>query len=365
LGCKKLNEIKGSIRLLDFGCGNLRLLNALEKAKELGRIEFCATDILKPELPEGKALDFSYVDQKDLVALPARSFDVIVLMNAVHELQLIDFAKAIETIRRLLKVDGKLLLVDMAFLPEGEFRSLPYYPWEVTGLMLSADDESYNSKSGVPVVAMSVPRNGIPAFPQFLDGLGKLVLQKRNDFCQLAAKLHSCEDAKSMDALLSRLSLNKGRIHDLGYLLVMSGLANLRFLEHQDFRRETSYKKISLAAEAILRLFFEVWNKERRKITFNEILEQLGPSHSYESLSIAMGSMTAGIPSFFFPLQSKSLGSSELQPSETLDMFEDYFGYEDISKVGLGALQIACYEKIVGDASDLGPVQVNDWLRWL
>ena len=362
---KKLKEKEGNIQLLDFGCGKLRLLNALDKAQELNRVGYCATDVVKPELPVGKAMRFTYVDNKDLIGLPARSFDVIVVMNVVHELQLVDFAKVFETTRRLLKDDGTLLLVDMALLPEGEFRSLPYYPWEITGLLLSSDDESYNSKSGIPVIAMLVPRNGIPVFPQLLDRLGKLVLQKRDVFCRLAAELHSCEDIKSMDALLCRLSLNKGRVHDLGYLLVMSGLANLRILEHLEVRGKTSYEEVSKAAESILRSFFDIWHKDYRKVTFNEVLEQFVPEHTYEAISLAVGSMTAGIPSFFFPLRSENLGSSEFQPSETLDMFEDYFDYEDISKMGLGMLQVECYEKITGDVSSLRPVQVNEWMRWL
>ena len=117
---------------------------------------------------------------KEICHLPVASFDIAVIMNVVHEVSISDFTNIVETVRRLLKPTGRLLIVDMAILPEGEYRALPYYPWELKSVFFECDDCSYNSKSGVPVVALDIPASAIPIYQQFERLLVNLIIEKRD-----------------------------------------------------------------------------------------------------------------------------------------------------------------------------------------
>lgn len=328
--------------LLDYGCGNLRLLNAVHEAGLLSRIRYVATDISPPTVAFSDPLPFVFKIPEDIRCLPVASLDVAVIMNVVHEVSISDFTEIIETVRRLLKPTGSLLLVDMAILPEGEYRALPYYPWELESIFFECDDCSYTSKGGVPVVALEVPAPAIPIHQQFERRLLQLIVEKRDFYSQLACSLSSREANPSIRDWLRRFSLDRGDAHDLGYLMLMSGFANFKLIEHKGVSRP-SYDEISDAAEAILRWFFQYWDEKNELPQYFSVLNALGGDHSYATLTSAVSYMSGQIGTFFMPMTSENLGLAKLTPSESIDVFEDRYDYDAIRKLGLGVLQEECH----------------------
>jgi len=340
----KLGELNlEKIELLDYGCGQLRLLNAVKKSGLLSKIKYSATDICPPTLSATEDLPFVFRTPLETKSLSAKSLDVAVIMNVVHEIPLLDFAHIVETVRRLLKDTGKFLIVDMAVLPEGEFRSLPYYPFELKKLFFESNDCSYTSKSGVPVVALEIPSTGIPIYPQFRQKLRNLVSEKRDSYCDLACSLHLQKINPRIRALLEHLSLNHGDAHDLGYLMLMSGFANYRLIEDST-NTQLLNNEIEDAAEAVLRWFFEYCKKNGKLPLYHSVFDSLGCSHTYDALVCAVLCMSNHIGAFFFPMRDENLGNAQFKPSESIEAFEDHFDYDDIRKLGLSFLQAECHQ---------------------
>jgi SAM-dependent methyltransferase len=169
----ELLQGKGPLDILDYGCGELRLLNALLSAETERRWTYHGADIEDPASRHGELM----VRFRALEHLQTRwtvgtlsdacktrqRFDSVVLMNVLHELPIIDFASIIENVRHMLRPSGRLLLVDTVFLPEGEPRFVPFYPWEIEFLFPDGKARSYVSRSGIPIIFHIVP-----FFPNFL-----------------------------------------------------------------------------------------------------------------------------------------------------------------------------------------------------
>jgi SAM-dependent methyltransferase len=111
--------------VLDYGCGNLRLLNGVRQRRDLSsRIEYIATDEAMPTLESTSPVKFRFMPPADVRKLRVSSVDAVALMNVLHEVSVEEFTEIVETVRRVLRPTGKLLLVDMAMLPEGEYRAV-------------------------------------------------------------------------------------------------------------------------------------------------------------------------------------------------------------------------------------------------
>jgi len=334
--------------LLDYGCGNLRLLNAIQKAGLLSKIKYVGTDLSAPTLNPNKTLPYVFETTQDIRHQSAASIDLAVIMNVIHEVSIPEFCDIIETVRRLLKPTGQLLLVDMALLPEGEYRALPYYPWELETIFFQCNNCSYISKSGIPVVALDLPVSAIPIYQQFEHMLVQLIKEKRDFFSQLACSLSSRKSNPHIEYWLSRFSLNHGDAHNLGYLMLMSGFANFKLIEHYT-KPKLSYNEISDAAEAILRWFFNYWAEKNELPEYFSVMDALGGNYSYAALTTAMKLMSRQIGSFFMVMAHENLGLQKLTHSESLDVFEDRYDYDAIQKYGLGILQEKCHRVVWPD----------------
>ncbi|HEY4325131.1 MAG TPA: class I SAM-dependent methyltransferase [Mucilaginibacter sp.] len=343
---KELSELTGPVELLDYGCGNLRLLNAISKSNlKLPEIRYCGTDLQQPSAEGRKLLEDTarFAGIQDLRKESPARFDLAVLMNVIHEISLYDMAVIFEDIRRLLKPGGIFLLVDMSVLPEGEPLALPFFSWELTDLFRVYTDRSYSSKTGIPVIFTKIKREDIYYFPKMLAKLTSLVQLKRNTFSDIACRLNEPGLQKRYGDLLSKLSLSGDKIYDLGKLMLMSGHANYRWMEQAN-RGFPPQGSIEDAAVAILQLFFDSWINRKDIVSANDIFEELGGEHPYESLASALKFMTQ-FGGFFFPVHEPQL---PLVASESLEAFQDHYDFKDIKGKGLGWLQSECYERIYG-----------------
>jgi 2-polyprenyl-3-methyl-5-hydroxy-6-metoxy-1,4-benzoquinol methylase len=356
-----ISKIAGSespLSLLDYGCGNCRLLNAIiSDSNRFKKLDYYAMDIVKPRsigedaLSNDRHIAWEYITSEQLGKYSAH-FDYVVLMNVIHEVSIINFARIIEDTRQALKPEGFLLLVDMSLLPEGEPKSLPFHPWEIEYLFLKSKDYSFYSKSKIPLVAMEIPMDGIPVFSEFLPALTALVKEKRDIYSSIACSLSEPSLRSSHKNLLEKLSLNKCKEYDLAHLMLLSGHANWRLMEEAQ-RVNATYDEVALAAISILKLFVNTFEKRGEYITIFDAFKALGAEHRYESLNEALFCMIQSstrnglVPAFFFPpTERKNLGMHELEPTEVLDAFYEYYNYNDIGKLGLRQIQCFCHEKM-------------------
>ena len=127
---RELHKIENKICLLDYGCGNLRLLKGLKASDKPLFVKYVATDVRRQEVNEFSKDDYEYVEIPTLRKEYSSCFDAIILMNVIHEISIEAIATIFEDVRRLLKSTGLFYLVDMSILPEGEPLALPFYSWE-------------------------------------------------------------------------------------------------------------------------------------------------------------------------------------------------------------------------------------------
>jgi ubiquinone/menaquinone biosynthesis C-methylase UbiE len=109
-----------SIDILDVGCATGRLLTALAQS---GARSLCGTD-LAPRILEvaekklastGLAIELKAADAEDRIPWPDSSFDVVTLTGVLHHL--LRPRDALGEIARVLRPDGRLILLDPWFRP--------------------------------------------------------------------------------------------------------------------------------------------------------------------------------------------------------------------------------------------------------
>jgi len=337
-----LNEIECKIKMmnckidvLDYGAGNLRLLNAIEQSSFIkSKVEYMATDIVRPVVDNNL---FNYTDVSNLHNIHIKSFDIIVLMNVLHELEILEIADSIENIRRLLKDDGVFLLVDMSILPKAENKSLPFYSYELKKLFYKVDDFSYKSKRGIPIVALKILKKDIPVFIEETRILENIISIKRDYYCSMACLINY----KKVEEKLVDMSLGFNSIHDFTYLMFISGFANYKIVRFNEIINKIKFELCSTSIE-IVKLFFDTYHNEKRIITVNDIFDQVHYKFDYLNITYALNELTA-IGSFFFPLKEDHIGESELIASEHLDLLEDY-GVNIINDLGFYQALRKCTE---------------------
>ncbi len=339
---KELGNFKEEITLLDYGCGNLRLLQGLKSTDyTLPIYHYFATDIVLPERTLLENNSGCFLPLEDLRKSYSFAFDVIVLMNVIHEVSIHSFATILEDCRRILKPTGFLYLIDMSLLPEGEPISLPYYSWELGLVFKDSQDISYMSKTGIPIAFMKIPQTGIPCYSMLVKIITEIVEIKRDSYSEVACQLHYPEKKAKYEWLIEKLLLSGDNSYNLGLLMLLSGYANYRLME--EYRREPpNNQEITETAITILQYFFDKYRNSREIISLKNIYQKIGTSATYDSIRYAMMQMTV-FGGFFFPISDDEL---PLTVSETLDAFEDYYTLDEIRRLGITMMQYECYEKI-------------------
>lgn len=107
-----------SLRILDVGCATGRLLEQLAKA---GATHICGADLAPRILevaatklaPVGVPVDLRAADAEDRLPWEADAFDVVTLTGVLHHFY--RPADALDEIRRVLRPEGRLLIIDPCF----------------------------------------------------------------------------------------------------------------------------------------------------------------------------------------------------------------------------------------------------------
>lgn len=110
-----------SINILDFGSGKGRLIERIkESEKTWKRINSYDCFDIKAEYNElVKTIGANKV-YNDLSEIPEDQYDLVILVNVLHEIPINEWTKTINTIKKNLKPDGFLAIIEDTELPVGE-----------------------------------------------------------------------------------------------------------------------------------------------------------------------------------------------------------------------------------------------------
>lgn len=162
---KKITERTSStpLRVLDYGAGEFRIWECLQMAQENEEldVERIAYEAYEP-YPKSETLKQiekiygknPFPFYKDIAEIPAHSYDAVVLMNVLHEIDILKWEQIFRDIRRILTPDGMLVFLEVQTLslgeqPYGNTGYLILGPAEVEKLfkcpiLLAAEPEAHN-----------------------------------------------------------------------------------------------------------------------------------------------------------------------------------------------------------------------------
>lgn len=337
---EELFQGEGSVDILDYGCGELRLLNALLSTHAGRNWTYHGADIEDPASKHAglvarlRAVE-NHQDRYTVGTLADacrmhQRFDAVVLMNVLHELPIVDFASIIESIRHILRPSGRLLLMDTVYLPEGEPRFVPFYPWEIEFLFPGGKDRSYVSRSGVPIIFYVVPQSGLPCFHFLPELLDLLISRKRDKWSHLAVHLAQGDFSEQRKSL----GVGSAKEFDYAYLNTIVANANYRLLEHRS-ATIVEPRRVDSCAVDLIRHVDTNHARTGSAPSVGDIYKALGPQHGNvivkTTLSVLENKQDLGA---IWPIKRID---EPIQPMEAWDMLVEHVGEERVLKEGLRA----------------------------
>ena len=128
---KKITEKTSNIplRVLDYGAGEFRIWECLQMAQENGELDVkkIAYEAYEP-YPRSETLrqieeiygKNAFPFYKDIAEVPVQSYDAVVLMNVLHEIDILKWEQTFRDIQRILTPDGILVFLEVQTLSLGE-----------------------------------------------------------------------------------------------------------------------------------------------------------------------------------------------------------------------------------------------------
>lgn len=118
---KKFLEKKPKTNLLDFGAGKGRIGYTIKEDKIISnQIDYSAFEPDKGNYELLNNVPDIKKTYSNLNEIPENTFDCILLCNVLHEINPNDWIESFNTIKKTLKDDGFLLIIEDKFLPKGE-----------------------------------------------------------------------------------------------------------------------------------------------------------------------------------------------------------------------------------------------------
>ena len=118
---KNIILTNNSINILDFGSGKGRLIEKIrESEKTWKRIKSYDCFDIEPEYNELVNNLGAKNVYNNLSEIPDNHYDLVVLVNVLHEIPINEWTKSINTIKKNLKPDGFLAIIEDTELPVGE-----------------------------------------------------------------------------------------------------------------------------------------------------------------------------------------------------------------------------------------------------
>jgi SAM-dependent methyltransferase len=310
-----INQVKV---IVDIGCGNCRLYKALcDRSYDFEK--YIGVDKKPTEIDNlHYNNNYQFILENDETSIPQRIADIVVICNVIHELTIIEMLKMLEMSRQILKTDGKLLIVDMSILPNGELEAVPLIYEDFSESKISFVNLSFQSRNGYPILAMVAIKSQIDDYVLMSKKLGMLFAQKRDSFSYYAIYFCKHPDAPINDTILAKLGLLKtaDRENILGYLIYIAGAANVKLIDYNRFSKTTHdfvlpdgrlnkkqldeivYSDIITNIIILSEVYFQVRNKY---ITVNELFEEMRETYLFEDIKLAI-EHAIDVCQYFFPL---------------------------------------------------------------
>lgn len=324
---KTLIKKKDIISVLDYGCGNMRLFNALLKEnlqfKYVG-IDKSLNEDIKNIITENEMCTF--VRLADITQIKKHSFDIICLVNVIHEISIIEFSEIIGIIKIMIKPEGHFLLMDMPVLPKGELLGLPYFPSEIINLFFPIDYK-LETESGYPIIACDIIEHNIN-FPYYMmEMIYDIIKAKRNFFSYFAFKILNDNGVTKFNYLFNSINTKMSDEELFGYVVHLSGLANYRLVEYKNANIVNEENEFYVA---LIKLYIDTFNKTGKQIKISDVYDELYPQYTMleitQKLKIALG-----LDSFFMLDED----TETLCATEKLDNLENDFSYDDLRRISL------------------------------
>ncbi|MCX5886069.1 MAG: class I SAM-dependent methyltransferase [Proteobacteria bacterium] len=319
--------------ILDYGCGKLRLFNALLSKKGNSKWAYYGVDMEDP-LTSHQDLrnDFSkFQKMKNRFETGSilnvreftEKFDSIVFMNVLHELSIFDIATAIEDARQLLKKNGNLFFIDTVLLREGEPRFVPFYGWEIEELFTDYKNKSYVTKSGIPIMFFVIPQKGIPCFHNTPEKLYYFFNYKLNSWSLLSNSINES------DSILARkkLGLGKSSVFDYGYINTIIANANYRLIEYKKY--EIDPAQITKSLVRFISIIEKNYWDNNHIPSFEEIYIILKMEFNYSVIYSMLKYLESA--HILFPFRESN---APISFSEVWDILVERIGIEKISDLG-------------------------------
>jgi ubiquinone/menaquinone biosynthesis C-methylase UbiE len=312
----------GAKTILDYGCGNCRVYNALCENK-LVFDKYVGIDINKPIINESyySKSNFSFFYTKDALSLPSDFFDYVIVCNVFHEIQILDMLYIIETSRQLLKSGGHLMILDMSILPKGELEAVPLIYEDFSDQNIPCDNYSFESHGGYPILALSIQKEDILDYLELEEKIVHLFTSKQIGYSRFAIMF--CKGvAENSEKILKKLGLNSatGKSNLLGYLTYQSGLSTVKLTEYSisskqphgfvtsDGKFDKDYLDSIVYNDIITELIIlsEVYCQGYgRYITIKEVFSELSRKYDLQDIKLAIIHAVAPCD-YFFPLTNEN-----------------------------------------------------------
>jgi len=328
---------RSSPAILDYGCGKLRLLNALLTHYPGIAWTYHGADVEDPRAALGGEIDNlehfqSAKVQWSLGSIAAlrnstTQYDVVTVVNVFHELPILDMAAMIEDARQHLKPDGVLLIMDTVLLPEGEPRFVPMLPDQVRELFgPEARDLSYVSKrQKIPISFFAIEQRHVRLYHNLSQQISELFQYNRDVWSLMSVQIEHEE--------LGRIKQDMGLLNDgvftYGYLNTITANANFRLLEYTGSRKQ-SVNRINSFATQFFDWFERTFQTNGQFPRVQDVYDTFGKTVGY-------GVIEAVIMRLNGSLIAPIMADGRIQPMEIWDILFDRVGLETIETEGLDA----------------------------
>lgn len=132
------------LRVLDYGAGKFRIWECLQMAKERGELDTDKIDYeaYEPHPDDETVKKITEIYGKDAFTryanineVPQQSYSAVILMNVLHEIDILEWEQTFQDIHRILAPDGMLIFLEVQTLSLGE------QPFGNTGYLILGPSE--------------------------------------------------------------------------------------------------------------------------------------------------------------------------------------------------------------------------------
>lgn len=240
--CLEKYNTNKKLKILDYGAWKCRIYTCLEMNIENAN-EFIEYDAFEPYPDRNYKYNKNislYTDSKEL---PANKYDIVILMNVLHEIPVNEWTEVLNSIGKYLSEDGKLIFIEVKNLTHGE------QPYGNNGFLVLNDEAV--KKCFPTAKKISFETNKSNAWLIDKSSLTELTKKMVTDAIKTLRQITKEELKKAYDERISiakRKEIENVKINARKYAFtsqqyINSGFA-LELLNQDNKKTENNYKKI-------------------------------------------------------------------------------------------------------------------------